>query len=77
MYQLTTHDTIIRFADNAHIPIDDRNRDYQAYLAWLAEGNTPLPAPEEPPSVAAPTLQDRVELLEDVVQELLLEGVPL
>jgi hypothetical protein len=28
------------------IPIAEANTDYQAYLKWLDEGNTPLPADE-------------------------------
>ena len=29
------------------IPVNPDNTDYQAYLKWLAEGNTPLPADKE------------------------------
>ena len=31
---------ICRKSDNAYIPFDERNIDYQDYLAWVAEGNT-------------------------------------
>ena len=31
--------TIRRIHDSAFIPFDEGNTDYQAYLAWVAEGN--------------------------------------
>ena len=36
-----------RLSDNACIPFDPDNTDYQAYLKWVAEGNEPLPAENE------------------------------
>lgn len=35
---------IKRIADNAFIPFDPANTDYQEYLKWLAAGNQPIPA---------------------------------
>ena len=52
MYQLFKHpvsgevSSIRDLEKNCSIPIDEANTDYREYLAWVAEGNTPLPADE-------------------------------
>jgi hypothetical protein len=52
MYQLLPDNSfgkatcVKRIADNAFIPMDEQNSDYQAYLAWLEAGNVPIPAEE-------------------------------
>ena len=49
MYKLLKNNTsaivtVIRLSDNACIPFDPANTDYQAYLKWLEDGGVPLPA---------------------------------
>jgi len=45
-YQGNPPQSVTRLFDGAVIPFDLANSDYQAYLKWVAEGNTPLPADE-------------------------------
>jgi hypothetical protein len=50
MYQLIQNSPgVTRTADGAHIPNDPGNRDWQAYQAWLAAGNTPAAVPPATP----------------------------
>ena len=50
MYKLSPsprEEFVTRLSDGASIPFDPDNTDYQAYLKWVSEGNTPLPAENE------------------------------
>ena len=40
LYECEPH-AVLRKSDNAFIPFSEGNRDYQEYLIWVSEGNTP------------------------------------
>ena len=45
MYKLIKiEQTVQRLSDNAFIPFDPANTDYQQYLKWVEAGNQPEPA---------------------------------
>lgn len=50
MYKLLVSElgteSVLKIEENLFIPFDEANTDYQEYLAWVAEGNTPEPADE-------------------------------
>lgn len=68
-YQLLANfDGVLRVADQAHIPNHGGNADWQRFLAWQAEGNTPDPVRLGPVRVSLErTLEERVKALEETV----------
>jgi hypothetical protein len=68
-YQLTQGGCIFRFVDNAFIPPDPANTDYQQYLKWLEEGNEPLP-PDPIPEPESLTPQQKLEAAGLSIEEL-------
>ena len=47
MYKSTQNNTyVIRLTDGAWVPFDPANTDYQEFLRWCEQGNTPEPADE-------------------------------
>jgi hypothetical protein len=65
MYKLTNNDYILR-DDGWFIPQSLDNTDYQQYLAWLEEGNTPEPYVPPPPPI--PTTVTRFQALAVLAQ---------
>jgi hypothetical protein len=47
-----TMQCVLRVEDQAYIPFDGGNRDYQQYLAWVADGNEADP-PTQPEGTPA------------------------
>jgi len=68
-YQLTSDGTVFCSIHNTWIPPDPANTDYAAYLAWLEEGNEPLPAPE-PPAPQELTIQEKLQSAGLTIEEL-------
>ena len=57
MYKQISDTIILRVVDQAYIPVDPQNADYQQHLKWVAEGGVVEPVP--PPPQPAPQSIDR------------------
>ena len=69
-YMISSSNVLVRLSDNASIPPDPANTDYQEYQQWLAEGNTPEPAPAPPEPPEPPTAIEKLAAAGLTVEEL-------
>lgn len=66
MFKLIRSDLVQRLHDGAFIPTTPGNRDYQEFLAWVAQGNTADPAdPPPPPDTRRAEALDRMQDIVD------------
>jgi hypothetical protein len=67
LYQLTTEGGVLR-SDGAFIPLDQANTDYQAFILWVAAGNTPdsPPVPPKPTSLTTGDFVSRFTQAEQI-----------
>ena len=78
-YQLTTQDEngpVLRIADQAWIPADPANRDWQDYQTWLDQGHLPDPYVPPPEPEPAPPAPEDVVLYDHENRLRALEGQP-
>jgi hypothetical protein len=54
------YDGVLRYADNATIPPDGGNRDWQMYLQYTEDGGTTDPAPPPPVVIPTPDPNERI-----------------
>lgn len=67
MYQIARDNNILRTTDAVFIPVDLGNADYQQYLLWLDEGNTPAPADAPSAVEIIETKKKEVRAIREVV----------
>ena len=69
MYKLNKQTSITRLSDNATIPSDPANSDYQEYITWLSAGNTPTPVDPPTPAQLFAVIETRItQHMDEVAQ---------